>query len=260
MDTFWEQAVSVRRRRWRPKSQATSSSTRPIWSPSTKRKPTAAPAICRPALSGLSIPVRNDNRRPPSSSVPGGAAQSDQLRTDSDPDLVEIDSRGLPADALEADTTALRWAIHEPALKMLGDSMIGFKALEENCHRNVSTSCGSQYAAIGGGAGVRSPGHRSECPDRLCCRRTACVNAENARRRVKGQRVTKEGPMSMPAGPRVGTISSSGQHHLKMPTALRIGVNPSNARLIAKTAKCTETGQLLSGAVFDCRAVYFAVS
>jgi hypothetical protein len=29
------------------------------------------------------------------------------MRTDSDPDLVEIDSRGLPADALEwADTTA----------------------------------------------------------------------------------------------------------------------------------------------------------
>ncbi len=50
------------------------------------------------------------------------------------------------------------------------------------------------------------------------------------------------------------------QHHLEMPTALRIGGNPSSARLIAKPAKCTETGQLLSGAVFDCRAVYFAVS
>jgi hypothetical protein len=37
----------------------------------------------------------------------GDAVQSDQMRTDSDPDLVEIDSRGLPPDALEwADTTA----------------------------------------------------------------------------------------------------------------------------------------------------------
>ena len=36
----------------------------------------------------------------------GDAAQSDQMRTDSDPELVEIDSRGLPPEALEwADTT-----------------------------------------------------------------------------------------------------------------------------------------------------------
>ncbi len=37
----------------------------------------------------------------------GDAAQSDQMRTDSDPGLVEIDCRGPPADAVEwADTTA----------------------------------------------------------------------------------------------------------------------------------------------------------
>jgi hypothetical protein len=34
-----------------------------------------------------------------------------------------------------------------------------------------------------------------------------------------------------------------GTHHLEMPTALRISDNPSSARLIAKTAKSTETGQ-----------------
>jgi hypothetical protein len=35
--------------------------------------------------------------------------------------------------------------IHDLALKTLGDSMIGSAALEENCHRDVSTSRGGQY-------------------------------------------------------------------------------------------------------------------
>ena len=48
------------------------------------------------------------NTPPPHLLIPAGdAAQSDQMRTDSDPELVEIDSRGLPSEALEwADTTA----------------------------------------------------------------------------------------------------------------------------------------------------------
>jgi len=36
------------------------------------------------------------------------------MRTDSDPDLVEIDSRGLPADALEWADTAVSEVVHQP--------------------------------------------------------------------------------------------------------------------------------------------------
>ena len=36
------------------------------------------------------------------------------MRTDRDPDLVEIDSRGLPADALEWADTAVSEVVHQP--------------------------------------------------------------------------------------------------------------------------------------------------
>ena len=39
---------------------------------------------------------------------------SDQMRTDRDPDLIEIDSRGLPADALEWADTAVSEVVHQP--------------------------------------------------------------------------------------------------------------------------------------------------
>jgi hypothetical protein len=71
---------------------------------------------------------------------------------------------------------------------------------------------------------------------------------------VKGEGqcvTTSETSVSIPAGPEVGTISSSGQHHLDMPTPLRIGGNPSDARFIAKPANCTEIGHSSKGLVCE---------
>ena len=74
--------------------------------------------------------------------------------------------------------------IHELALKMLGDSLIGFKLPEENRHSDVLTS---KYAAIGGGARVsRLAADRSEYTWTDTVSKTRCVYAESTPRRAMG--------------------------------------------------------------------------
>jgi hypothetical protein len=90
--------------------------------------------------------------------------------------------------------------IHVRTLNKLGDSIIGFRALIENRHRDVMKTCGT---AIGGGASNRSPS----------------VDL-SAQRRMRGD---DEGTMHDLGRPCRSTDRHEGGSHLEMPTALRIG-------------------------------------